>query len=348
MDDKVKRSEKMVSLYVMLFITLVFVALALNELVIKDMSADEYVNEVSVTKKGTQTVEEFTGYKKITYDWQYNLKKYSITLNLFNNTYNEYKKKDRIATRDWTYYSKNWNREENEANLLAKQLIYLSESKGFTELEKIEFISSFVQSLPSIEDTDDYPKFPYETLYEIGGDCEDLSILLSNILNEGKIANSIIEFPNHVGVGVDVKSEGAYYTKNSIDYYYVESTSPGYVPGDIFEEHIGWNAKIYENQKSNLIYPEFKINLVTKNDLKHYKVEFNLTNYGETSADIEFYSSIKDNESVLDQIRDYLEIGPLETINLEYNLTYLENKQKIRFEIKGEKINSASFETKWI
>jgi len=58
-----------------------------------------------------------------------------------------------------------------------------------TSRETIDFVGSFVQQLPYTSDRvttpyDEYPRFPLETLYEKGGDCEDTAILAATILKE--------------------------------------------------------------------------------------------------------------------------------------------------------------------
>jgi len=61
------------------------------------------------------------------------------------------------------------------------------QKEGISE-EQIPFlVVSFVQSLPHTEDDvtagfDEYPRFPYETIYDEGSDCEDTSILAAALL----------------------------------------------------------------------------------------------------------------------------------------------------------------------
>lgn len=96
----------------------------------------------------------------------------------------------------------------------------------------------FVQSIPYVPDSigsgfDDYSKFATETLVDLGGDCEDSTILLGSLLaNQGqKVA--FITFPGHIGIGVKGPYEGSTIEYRSQEYYYIETTSLGWQIGDI-------------------------------------------------------------------------------------------------------------------
>lgn len=102
-------------------------------------------------------------------------------------------------------------------------------------------------------DTDerDYAKFPYETLYDMGGDCEDKAILMCSLLDRAGYDVCMIVFSDHVGVGVAMVNdiENGYYYKgnNGVKYYYLETTAPGW--------NIGQLPKDYINESARLIYP---------------------------------------------------------------------------------------------
>ena len=70
---------------------------------------------------------------------------------------------------------------------------------------------SFAQNLPYTADDvttgfDEYPRFPYETLYDNGGDCEDTSILVSAMLRELRYGVALLHFPGHMAVRLRVPS----------------------------------------------------------------------------------------------------------------------------------------------
>ena len=130
---------------------------------------------------------------------------------------------------------------------LAFNLRNISRNEYFDNLSEINFILSFVQETVGYEDDYtttgyvDYYKFPIETLYERGGDCEDKSILLATLLHilgydvvlfTMKIANENV---GHVAVGIHLRNVNRsnplshylkdFYNYKGKKYYYMESTS---------------------------------------------------------------------------------------------------------------------------
>jgi hypothetical protein len=110
------------------------------------------------------------------------------------------------------------------------------------DVEKINYISSFVQNLEYKNDDEtntsyEYPRYPVETLFNGngGGDCEDLSILLASFLSRLNFDVVLFRLPNHMAVGVNLSADVLpgyeYYTDN---YYFLETTtvtpSCGYIP----------------------------------------------------------------------------------------------------------------------
>lgn len=122
-----------------------------------------------------------------------------------------------------------------------------------SDVEKINYVASFVQNLDYIEDTteDDYPYYPVETLFtgKGGGDCEDKAILIASILYKLGYDIALIRLPNHMAVGVHL-SESAipdkeYYVEN---YYFLETTTP--------DKYCGSIPSQYEDSSSEAtVYP---------------------------------------------------------------------------------------------
>jgi len=124
---------------------------------------------------------------------------------------------------------------------LAKEINKVAQEEDFTETEKVEFVIGFVQSLPYTVDSvttpwNEYPRYPIETLFDRGGDCEDTSILVVALLNRLGYDTCLLllHYEQHAAVGVSISgASGSYYIKNDIRYYYVETTSEGYEIGEI-------------------------------------------------------------------------------------------------------------------
>jgi hypothetical protein len=71
---------------------------------------------------------------------------------------------------------------------VVKQINAAAVEGGFTEKEKVELVIAFVRSLPCTVDQaatpwNEYPRYPVETLFDRGGDCEDTSILVAALLD---------------------------------------------------------------------------------------------------------------------------------------------------------------------
>jgi hypothetical protein len=98
----------------------------------------------------------------------------------------------------------------------------------------------FVQSLNYVDDKvgtgyDEYPKFPLETLADQGGDCEDSAILLASLLRELGYGTVLLQFQDHMAVGIKGESSirGSYFELDGSRYYYVETTSTGWDIGEV-------------------------------------------------------------------------------------------------------------------
>ncbi len=128
-----------------------------------------------------------------------------------------------------------------------------SAAAGFSQLQKANFVIAFVQGLPYTEDEvttpyNEYPRYPIETLFDRGGDCEDTSILVAALLDRMGYDVALIFLPKaqHVGVGVAVSgASGSYYTYDNKNYFYVETTGDGWQIGQLPPGMANSGALIY-------------------------------------------------------------------------------------------------------
>lgn len=132
------------------------------------------------------------------------------------------------------------------AALLARELAAMAPEE---KEARLEFVASFVQgALPYVSEEGEYPKYPAETLVE-GGDCEDKSILLAALLRALGYKVALLVFdgdPGHMAVGVDCPGcRGAYYLHDGVKYFYLETTQPGWAPGEVPPEFVGARARLY-------------------------------------------------------------------------------------------------------
>ncbi len=189
-----------------------------------------------------------TGAAERTFAWTYNDSSYTITLNI------DYD--DLLYTRD--YYSADqrmqdiFNGHERDRTFVTlsitdphmseytQRLVYQMENitKSMTDLQKLECILKFVQTIEYQSDEecmgyDEYWKFPLETLYDRGGDCEDTSILFCLIANQMGYDTSYILLPSHMAAGAVI--DGVPTFNENTEYSYCETTTTGFLIGEIPE-----------------------------------------------------------------------------------------------------------------
>lgn len=136
---------------------------------------------------------------------------------------------------------------------MVQQLNAAAASEGLDEVEKVNFVIAFVQSLPStVEDVtapwDGYPRYPIETLFNGGGDCEDTSILAAALLHRMGYDVALIFLHNeqHLAVGVSIEgAHGSFYSYQNRRFYYAETTGDGWELGEIPSDFTDTTAFIY-------------------------------------------------------------------------------------------------------
>ena len=122
-------------------------------------------------------------------------------------------------------------------NQCVKQIASGIEALGDSDYQRASYALSFVQSLHYYSDEqlygqDEFWAYPIETLYQHGGDCEDLSVLLCSILLAMDIDCVLLDFEGHVSAGACVGGQGAYYSLDGKRYYVCEPTGTGPIGSD--------------------------------------------------------------------------------------------------------------------
>jgi len=184
----------------------------------------------------------------IKYEWEHAINrvvkyKFSPQLIIPLNAVEEYKSLERIPrARENGYIA--YIREPNDdfyIDIIAKHFIDIANHEGLGEVGAIEIAMSFVQNLDYIAEPvgKEYPKYPLETLYDNGGDCEDKAILLASLIQAMGYGCVTVMFEDHLGVGLMAtpESEGHYYIKDGEYFYYIEQTNPGWYVGDLPDKY---------------------------------------------------------------------------------------------------------------
>lgn len=187
------------------------------------------------------------------YTWYFDYDEYSWDFPITLEAYLEYYFKDRSD--DWADWTEMVADPGDDAYIgeIVEGLNSMAIEYGFKEIDKVNFVISFVQNLPYTEDVvttgwDEYPRYPIETLFDRGGDCEDTSILVATILDEMgyDVCLLILEDEDHCAVGIDIpKVYGSYYELDGNQYYYLETTGDDWTIGQIPPDFEDTRAYIY-------------------------------------------------------------------------------------------------------
>jgi hypothetical protein len=188
------------------------------------------------------------------YEWNYDRHRWQLNLSLPEDLYLYYRQVERAATPDYSIYVTHPT-DDVYVKGVADKLYDNVESRGYDSEEMVNFVASFVQSLDYLDELNgEYPKYPVETLVELGGDCEDTSILTAALLQAMGYDVVLLNFPpvtadeaGHMAVGValPLTSAGYYYEYQGEKYYYLETTNSSKL-GDIPDEYRTWEATILE------------------------------------------------------------------------------------------------------
>jgi len=192
------------------------------------------------------------------YTWAFVGSKWTWELQLPDSLYAYFKEIPRTHTKNLSVYINN-PMDDTFIEHFVSEIERAAQEQGFDDLEKLEFVVAFVQGLPYTLDSvttpyDDYPRYPIETLVDMGGDCEDTSILLASLLDRMGYKVVLIHFPRvvtnrpHYGVGILGKEDtfGTYWEHNGGKYFYLETTNTGWKIGEIPEDRVDVPAVIYD------------------------------------------------------------------------------------------------------
>jgi hypothetical protein len=187
---------------------------------------------------------------EVEYTWDYGRDHWSYKLSIPESVYKYYKTIDRKKIKSYGYYVTDPTDDEYMSRL-AEKFKEAAKQGNYSDFDMVKNIIFFVQNLDYVDDKvgtgyDEYPKFPLETLADEGGDCEDSAILLASLLRELGYGTVLIQYEDHMGVGLKGEETipGSYFEVDGDRYYYVETTSPGWDIGEVPEQMIDRPAKI--------------------------------------------------------------------------------------------------------
>ena len=182
------------------------------------------------------------------FNWDYGDSVWYLDLQFYPGLYQIYKERSR--ERDFDLFASD-NYDDQIIKDIVTTIKDAAEKNGISNDEVPYLVTSFVQSLTYTSDKvttgyDEYPRFPYETLYDNGGDCEDTSILVASLLQEMGYGVVLIKLPDHMAVGVKCDSDmpGYSYSYEGDRYCYLETTAKGWPIGEMPPEYENLKAQI--------------------------------------------------------------------------------------------------------
>ncbi|WP_445475488.1 hypothetical protein ACT9XH_01705 [Methanococcoides methylutens] len=268
-----------------------------------------------------------------TYEWEYENTEFWIKSEYYKDDYELYSERSR--SRDYDQFA-NDPYDDEVISQITTQLKYLAAEGGYGKDEIPYIATAFVQSLPYVSDSasagyDEYPRFPFETLYHGGGDCEDSSILLASLLHEMGYGVALITLPGHMAVGVqgDEALSGSYYDYNGIKYFYLETTASGWDVGVIPNEYRTAEAII---TPIGFGYPQLQIEFTGSSQRQsvytYVSLDIEVMNVGSATAeDVIIYTYLESTDEGM--AWDQVQSDEIAEIEAEGGITYTVTNMKV-------------------
>ncbi len=175
------------------------------------------------------------------YQWRFEGFDRSMNLSIPYGLYWEYRNRPRPAEwEDWAQMCKDAG-DDAYIGQIADEFLSTASREDFTDAMTVNQVVTFVHNMLNTEEDvtapwDEHPKYPVETLVDLGGDSEDTSILTAAILHEMGYDVALIFFEDlkHVivGVGPGEGIFGTYYESYGTRYFFLETTGDGWKVGE--------------------------------------------------------------------------------------------------------------------
>lgn len=222
----------------------------------------------------------------IKYEWIYGNSDWAWELDIPLSVYELYRSIPRAPTMDYSVYITH-PYDDEYINTLASKFQQAADLKSYDEFQTVEFTAAFVQNLEYTDDSvtssyDEYPRYPIETLFNKGGDCEDTSILLASILRSMGYDVVLIELSNHCAVGVSGEDtlHGTYWEYDGGKYFYIETTDSGWGIGELPDVYRNASAYIFPMIPTPVISHEWYM----ENKTYYSELTVTITNLGSAAA----------------------------------------------------------------
>ena len=309
---------------------------------------------LSIILSNCSTVQRTTGGHEFTRDfaWQYRGRSYHVTFDLHPDTYRMFRRRER--TRDYDLFASD-SHSRQFITEITRKLANHGTASGLSRTEIPHLIVSFVQSLPYTSDDvttgfDEYPRFPYETLYDNGGDCEDTSILASAMLHKLGYNVALLLFPGHVAVGFECRPKDGqpHYLHQGRRYCYLETTGRNWEIGVMPPSIHGLDATVRPIVERPQLQVEFVANYQQLADVDTVSVDVTvlLKNLGShTARGVTVYVALRKpgTDMAWDQTRsERFRLDPEETTTYELTGLQVADGNPFQIYVQARGSNSAA------
>uniref|UniRef100_A9AB94 Transglutaminase-like domain-containing protein n=1 Tax=Methanococcus maripaludis (strain C6 / ATCC BAA-1332) TaxID=444158 RepID=A9AB94_METM6 len=253
-------------------------------------------NETYIENENNNELDEnynlkYSDYYLKNYSWSYDNKKWHMELSIPKSAYEYYKNKPHNREDNYAQYALS-DYDKTYLESMIQIFEAASVKYNYSICEELLLITSFVQSLDYTSDSDttdfdEYPRYPLETLVDMGGDCEDKSILTAALLNELGYDVVLVELSDHMAIGIncDEKFHGSYYEYMDKKYYYLETTDENWFIGEIPEKYLDDTVIIRPLIQIPRIIMNFSAEKIAYDKYYvYYNVTCNLENLGPGTA----------------------------------------------------------------
>jgi len=171
----------------------------------------------------------------VTFFWNYLGKNYTLTIGISDKLYQAYKqeKTAEALVGNETVTSVSWQERYNAKTLLTKPgdnsiieltngLKKLALQNRLTDDGLVELTASFFQkAIVYLKESDAPHKFPYVTLKEKIGDCDDKSLLGYKLLSQLGFGVCLYKMPNHMALGIASNDPSGFSYLETTNYYQI-------------------------------------------------------------------------------------------------------------------------------
>lgn len=166
----------------------------------------------------------------------------SFEICLSQQRYQAARSQPRLPIREWADYVL---ADMPELDDLTARFAHILRDKDWSTLDRCGVVLSFTQAciryVADRESTgsEDWPRYPIETLMDEAGDCEDDAILACAVLKRLGFEVVLLIFPAHCALGVagaqGLPGHFVHDQASRLDYFYGETTSEGWRLGELPE-----------------------------------------------------------------------------------------------------------------